>query len=69
MGEICYNIDLLMKKLTLPFRVKETILACGADLKGAFAFAKDRDVYLFDGFGDLSDLNNLTRYEIGRAHV
>ncbi|MDD5173227.1 MAG: hypothetical protein PHV48_00120 [Candidatus Omnitrophica bacterium] len=54
-----------MKRLTLPFRVKGPILACGADLKGAFALAKGRDAYLFDGFGDLSDLDNYTRY--GRA--
>lgn len=52
-----------MKKLTLPFRVKKPVLACGADLKGAFALAKGRNVYLFDGFGDLSDLDNFTRYE------
>ncbi|MDP3730566.1 MAG: hypothetical protein Q8R14_03460 [Candidatus Omnitrophota bacterium] len=52
-----------MKKLTLPFGVKKPILACGADLKGAFALAKGRDAYLFDGFGDLSDLDNFTKYE------
>lgn len=52
-----------MKTIKLPFRVKEPILACGADLKGAFALAKGREAYLFDGFGDLSDLNNFTRYE------
>jgi hydrogenase maturation protein HypF len=51
-----------MKRLTLPLGVKRPILACGADLKGAFAFAKGRDAYLFDGFGDLSELDNLTRY-------
>ena len=52
-----------MKKLVLPFRVKRPVLACGADLKGAFALAKGRDAYLFEGFGDLSDLDNFTRYE------
>ena len=52
-----------MKKLTLPFRVKRPILACGADLKGAFALAKGNIAWLFDGFGDLADLDNLTRYE------
>ena len=52
-----------MKKLTLPFRVRKPILACGADLKGAFALAKGHESYLFDGFGDLSDLDNFTRYE------
>jgi len=52
-----------MNKPALPFRAKKPILACGADLKGAFALVKGRDVYLFDGFGDLSDLDNFTRYE------
>ncbi|MDO8536000.1 MAG: hypothetical protein Q7S30_03210 [Candidatus Omnitrophota bacterium] len=52
-----------MTRLTLPFGVKRPILACGADLKGAFALAKGRYAYLFDGFGDLSDLNNFTKYE------
>lgn len=52
-----------MKTIKLPFRVKKPILACGADMKGAFALAKGDTAYLFDGFGDLSDLNNFTRYE------
>ncbi|MCX5668384.1 MAG: hypothetical protein NTY34_08830 [Candidatus Omnitrophica bacterium] len=52
-----------MKTIELSFKVKKPILACGADLKGAFALAKDDKAYLFDGFGDLSDLDNLTRYE------
>jgi hydrogenase maturation protein HypF len=58
-----------MKTIRLPFKVKSAILACGADLKGAFALAKGPDAYLFDGFGDLSDLDNFTRYEkaVGRA--
>jgi len=52
-----------MKIIKLPFRVRKPILACGADLKGAFALAKGYKAYLFDGFGDLSDLDNFTRYE------
>jgi hydrogenase maturation protein HypF len=52
-----------MRTIKLPFKVKKPILACGADLKGAFAFAKNNSAYLFDGFGDLSDLSNFTRYE------
>jgi len=51
-----------MRTIKLPFRVKRPILACGADLKGAFALAKGSDAYLFDGFGDLSELDNFTRY-------
>lgn len=49
--------------IELPFRVKRPILACGADLKGAFALVKGRKAFLVDGFGDLSDLDNLTGYE------
>ena len=52
-----------MYRVVLPFRVKRPILACGADLKGAFALAKGDMAYLFDGFGDLSDIDNLTKYE------
>lgn len=52
-----------MRKLKLPFRVKCGILACGADMKGAFALAKGSLAYLFDGFGDLSDIDNFAKYE------
>lgn len=62
-GKICYNIGLSMKTIKLPFRAKKPILACGADMKGAFALAKGNEAYLFDGFGDLSDLDNFTSYE------
>jgi len=52
-----------VETINLPFLVKRPILACGADMKGAFALAKSDMAYLFDGFGDLSDLDNFTRYE------
>jgi len=52
-----------MKTIKLPFKVKEPVLACGADLKGAFALAMGGEAYLFDGFGDLSELDNFTGYE------
>jgi len=52
-----------MKVIELPFAVKVPILACGADIKGAFALAKGRRAYLVDGFGDLGDADNFTRYE------
>ena len=38
-------------------------MACGADMKAAFALARGDTAYLFDGFGYLSDLDNYTRYE------
>lgn len=47
----------------MPFEVKKPILACGADLKGAFALAKGKKAYLIEGFGDLAELNNFERYE------
>jgi len=49
--------------MKLPFKVKKSILACGADLKGAFALAKGNDIFLYEGFGDLGDLDNFERYE------
>jgi hydrogenase maturation protein HypF len=52
-----------MKTVKLPFRLKIPVLACGADMKGAFAFAKGDTAYLEDGFGDLADPDNLERYE------
>lgn len=52
-----------IRRITLPFNVKKPILACGADLKGAFALAEGKFAFLVDGFGDLGDLDNLTKYE------
>jgi hydrogenase maturation protein HypF len=52
-----------VKIIKLPFNVKRKILACGADMKGAFALADGPEAYLFDGFGDLGDPRNLERYE------
>ena len=52
-----------MKIIGLPFKIKEPILACGADLKGAFALAKGNKAYLAEGFGPLSDPDNLAAYE------
>ena len=49
--------------MKLPFMVPTPILACGADLKGAFALAKGGTAFLYEGFGDLSDLGNFERYE------
>lgn len=42
---------------------KKPILACGADMKGAFAIAKGKEAFLFDAFGDLGDPDNLAKYE------
>ena len=54
---------LMTRRIRLPFKVKRPILACGADLKGAFAMARGNEAVLVDGFGDLADLDNFTRYE------
>ncbi|MDD5436636.1 MAG: hypothetical protein PHX20_03735 [Candidatus Omnitrophica bacterium] len=53
----------MVRRIKLPFTVHKPILACGADLKGAFAFAKGRQAILVDGLGDLGDLDNFTKYE------
>lgn len=59
-----------MRIIKLPFKVKKPILACGADMKGAFAIAKDKKAFLFDGFGDLGDPDNLEKYEKSvKAHI
>ena len=52
-----------MQTIELPFKIKKPILACGADVKGAFAIAKGDKAYLVEGFGDLSDPANMQRYE------
>lgn len=52
-----------VRRIKLPFSVRKPILACGADLKGAFALAKGNEAFLYEGFGDLSDLGNFERYE------
>ena len=52
-----------MRTIKLPFKVKKPVLACGADMKGAFALVRGDDAYLFDEFGDLSELDNFNRYE------
>ena len=53
----------MIMRIELPFQVKSPILACGADMKGAFALAKGREAFLVDGFGDLGDPDNLAKYE------
>ena len=53
----------MTRRIILPFSVKKPVLACGADLKGAFAFALGRSALLVDGFGDLGDLDNFAEYE------
>jgi len=53
----------MIRRIELPFKVKKPILACGADLKGAFAVASKREAILVDGFGDLGDPDNFTSYE------
>ncbi len=52
----------MIHKIRLPFKVKKPILACGTDMKGAFALAKGNEAFLVDGFGDLSQLANFTEY-------
>jgi len=51
-----------MRLIELTFKLKKPILACGADMKGAFALGFGEQVFLYEGFGDLSDPDNLARY-------
>jgi len=51
-----------MRRIELNFKLKKPILACGADMKGAFALGSGAQVFLYEGFGDLSDPDNLARY-------
>jgi hydrogenase maturation protein HypF len=51
-----------MKAIKLPFKLKRPVLACGADMKSAFALAAGNEAFLADGFGDLSDPDNSARY-------
>jgi hydrogenase maturation protein HypF len=51
-----------MKAIKLPFKVKRPILATGADIKGSFALADGGAAYLFEGFNDLRDICNMSRF-------
>ena len=51
-----------MRRIELTFKLKKPILSCGADMKGAFALGSDAQIFLYEGFGDLSDPDNLARY-------
>ena len=53
----------MTRRIRLPFKIKNSILALGADLKGAFAIASGREAVLVDGFGDLGEIDNFTNYE------
>lgn len=61
-GQFDIILSTFMKTIELPFRLKVPVLACGADIKGAFALAKGDRAYLEEGFGDLSDPDNLAGY-------
>ena len=52
-----------MRTMTLPFKIKDGILACGADLKSKFCFTKGGRLYISDDFGDLSRIDNMENYE------
>ena len=59
-----------VKVIKLSVKVKNPILACGADMKGAFALAYGDAAFLVDGFGDLGDPDNLAKYERSvRGHI
>ncbi len=53
----------MVKEIKLTYRLKRPILATGADLKGSFALAKGKKIFLLDGLGDLGDLDNFLNYQ------
>ena len=53
----------MKRMIELPFKVKKPILACGADMKGSFAFASGNEAFIVENFGDLGNLDNLVKYE------
>ena len=60
----------MILRIKLPFSIKKPILACGADMKGAFALARGDEAFPVDGFGDLSELDNFTKYGKSiKAHI
>jgi len=50
-------------RIILPYRVKENVLALGAQSKSAFCFAKGDTAYLPEPGGDLSELWNFKGFE------
>lgn len=52
-----------MRRIALTFKLKKPILACGADMKGAFALGIGAQIFLYEGFGDLGDPDNFVKYE------
>lgn len=52
-----------MQKIHLPNITKKSILACGADMKGAFALTKENYIHIYDGYGDLSNSDNFNKYK------
>ncbi|OIO33694.1 MAG: hypothetical protein AUJ70_02765 [Candidatus Omnitrophica bacterium CG1_02_40_15] len=50
-------------KIVLPYKIKNSILAVGAQSKGVFCFVKGNTAYLSDSGGDLSDLENFKKFE------
>jgi len=52
-------------KIALPFSIKSSVLALGAQSKASFCFAKGRFAYLSDTQGDPGDLRNFKKFEKG----
>lgn len=49
--------------IVLPYRIKNSILAVGAQSKGAFCLARGNIAYLSDSSGDLTDVGNFRKFE------
>jgi hydrogenase maturation protein HypF len=54
--------------IELPFRLRNHILACGAELKNTFCLARDNYAFISQHIGDLENLETLTSFEKGIEH-
>ncbi len=54
--------------IELPFKLKNPILSCGAELKNTFCVAKDNYAFVSHHIGDLENLETLTSFEQGIEH-
>jgi len=51
------------RKIRLPFRLKEAVLALGGDVKNAICFARDREAFVSDIIGDLKDVSCYFKFQ------
>jgi len=50
-------------KIDLPFKIKQPILAVGADIKSSLCFARDKSAFISEAFNDLQILDNFKKFQ------